>query len=76
VQRQLIIVLALVMCGQSILAALSGNLSIDALCLRLAIAVLVSFAGVRLITRLIIGYASTSSRWVAPAAEEKDDAGN
>jgi len=74
VQRQLILVLALVMCGPSILAALSGELSIDALCFRLALAVLVSYAGVRLITRLIISYASTSSRWAAPAAEEKDDA--
>ena len=72
-QRQLIIVLALVMCAPSIMAAMSGGLSVDALCLRLAIGFVVSYAGVRLITRLIIGYAATSSRWRAPAAHEKDD---
>ena len=70
--RQLIIVLALLMCAPSIMAALSGSLPVDALCLRLAIAFVVSYAGVRLMTRLILGYAATSSRWQAPA-EEKDD---
>jgi len=73
-QRQVIIVLALLMCAPSIMAAMSGQLTVDALCLRLALAMVISYAGVRLVTRLIIGYAS-SSRLAAPAAEEEDDAG-
>jgi hypothetical protein len=73
VQRQLIVVLALLMCAPSIMGALSGTLTIDALCLRLAAAFVISYAGVRLITRLIIGYASSSSRWTAPAADDTDD---
>ena len=72
-QRQVIIVLALLMCAPSIMAAMSGQLTVDALCLRLALAMVISYAGVRLVTRLIIGYAS-SSRLPAPAAEEEDDA--
>jgi hypothetical protein len=75
-QRQLIIVLALAMCAPSIASALSGALTIDALCLRLVLAVILSYVGVRLITRLIIGYAATSSRWGAPPAQDRDDSGS
>jgi hypothetical protein len=72
-QRQVIIVLALLMCAPSIMAAMSGQLTVDALCLRLGLAMVISYAGVRLVTRLIIGYAS-SPRLPAPPAEEEDDA--
>jgi hypothetical protein len=74
VQRQLIIALALLISAPSIAAALSGALTIDALCLRLAVAVVFSYAGVRLVTRLIIGYASGSQRWTAPPPDDRDDA--
>lgn len=73
-QRQLIIVLALLMCAPSIMGALSGTLTIDALCARLAVAFVVSYLGVRMITRLIIGYAASSSRRAAvPMVDDKDD---
>ncbi len=72
-QRHLIIVLALLMCGPSIVAGLSGQLSVDALCLRLVLALLVSYAGVRLVTRLIIGYASSPR--LEPSAKDEGDAG-
>jgi uncharacterized membrane protein YfcA len=73
VQRQLIVVLALLMCAPSIMGALSGTLTIDALCARLAVAFVVSYVGVRMITRLIIGYAASSSRRAAPLADDQDD---
>jgi len=73
VQRQLIVVLALLMCAPSIMGALSGTLTIDALCARLAVAFVVSYVGVRMITRLIIGYAASSSRRAAPLVEDQDD---
>ena len=74
-QRQLIVVLALVMCAPSIMAALSGQLSIGSLCVRLALAMVISYAGVRLVTRLIIGYASSPSRVGAPPTKEQEGDG-
>ena len=75
-QRQLIIGLALLMSAPSIAAAMSGGLTTNALCLRLALAVILSYVGVRFITWLIITYASTSSRWAAPPGDQRDDGGS
>ncbi len=71
-QRPLIVALAVLMCLPSIMSALSGALTIDELCLRLAVAFVMSYAGVRLITRLIIGYASSSAHWAAPPQDDED----
>ena len=54
----LIISLALLMSAPSILDAISGALAIDTLCVRLAMAFVVAYVGVRLITRVIHGYAA------------------
>jgi hypothetical protein len=54
----LIIALALLMSAPSIEAAISGALAIDTLCVRLAMAVVVAYVGVRVITRVIHGYAA------------------
>jgi len=62
----LIIALALLMSAPSIEAAISGTLAIDTLCIRLAMAVVVAYAGVRIITRVILGYAA------APRAVRRD----
>ena len=56
----------------SIKAALSGALTIDTLCLRLGLAVVGSYIGVRMITRIIAGYAA-SPRY-APTPERIDRA--
>jgi hypothetical protein len=55
----LIISLALLMSAPSIESAISGALPIDTLCVRLAMAVVVAYVGVRVITRVILGYAAT-----------------
>ena len=64
----LIIALALLMSAPSIEAAISGALATDTLCVRLAMAVVVAYVGVRVITRVILGYAS------APRAVRRDRA--
>ena len=64
----LIISLALLMSAPSIEAAISGTLPIDTLCVRLGMAVVVAYVGVRVITRVILGYAS------APRALRREQA--
>ena len=54
----LIVACALLMSSPSILAALHGALTIDTLCLRLSLAFVASYIGVRMLTRLISGYAA------------------
>ena len=69
----LIIAVALLMSSPSLDAAIKGSLTIDTLCVRLAMAVVVSYIGIRTITRLIVGYAM-SPQWarVDRSDEERD----
>jgi hypothetical protein len=53
------------MSAPSIEAAITGALTIDTLCVRLAMAVVVSYVGVRTLTSIVVGYA-TSPRWSRP----------
>jgi hypothetical protein len=68
----LIIALALLMSAPSIEAAITGALTIDTLCVRLAMAVVVSYVGVRTLTSIVVGYA-TSPRLPRP---ERSDSAN
>jgi hypothetical protein len=68
----LIVACALVMSSPSILAALHGALTINTLCVRLSLAFVASYIGVRTLTRLISGYAA--GRY--PPAAEYDDGGD
>ena len=60
-----IVVCALAMCTPSIMDMLRGALTVDTLCLRLSLAFVVSYVGVRTLTRLVAGYAAT--RYLAEA---------
>ena len=50
-------ILALVMCEASLREAFAGALTLDMLCLRLLIALVGSYAAIRLVNRIIAGYA-------------------
>jgi len=63
----LALVAALAMCLPSVLKAVNGAVTIDALCLRLLLALVASYAGIRVINAVIAGYAAPRP---APAASE------
>ena len=70
VSPSLTLLAALAMGGPSIAGALQGSVSIDALCVRLVLAVLVSYVGLRGLNRLIAGYAAPPPKAVeAPEPE-------
>ena len=68
----LIIAMALLMSAPSIDAAITGSLTIDTLCVRLALAVVVSYIGIRTITHLIAGYAA-SPQWARVEQGDRSD---
>jgi hypothetical protein len=71
----LIVALALLMSAPSIESAIRGALTIDALCVRLAMAVVVSYVGVRTLTSIVVGYA-TAPRWTRPERAERPHDGD
>jgi hypothetical protein len=65
----LIVACALLMSAPSIMSALSGALAINTLCFRLSLAFLVSYVGVRTLTRIVTGYAR--ARYAPPTEADR-----
>ncbi len=72
---KLAIVIALVMCAPSLRDTMSGALVLDALGLRLLLALGVSYAGITFINHLLAGYAPVEPEQLRiPVAEEEKTA--
>ena len=65
----LVVACALLMAAPSIMTALDGGLTVDTLCFRLSLAFVVSYVGIRTLTRIVAGYAAP--RYYPPADAER-----